>query len=143
MAVEVLYNPLITINGVDLSSRAKRAKVSFGQEAKEVTAFGHTARNYIAGLGTPSAEVEFYLDRASGSVVQTIRPLIVLSTAAIHTITLRKSNSAASTSNEIYSMSVIIDGGFDTISGTVGDVETTPVKFACASSAGWTVATTS
>ena len=143
MAVAILYNPLITINGVDLSSRSKRAKVTFSQENKEVTAFGHTARNYITGLATPSAEVELYLDRASGSVVQTLRPLVVIGSAGVFAITLRQSNSAASTSNEIYSMNAIIDGGLDTIGGSVGDVETTAVKFACASSAGWTVATTS
>jgi len=143
MAVTVLYNPLLTINGVDLSSKALMAKATFGQEAKEQTAFSHTNRNYLPGLGTPSAEIQFYLDRASGSVIQTLRPLITLTTSGIFTITMRASNSAATTSNEVYSMSAIIQGTFETISGKVGDVETTNVKFACASGTGWSVATTS
>jgi hypothetical protein len=142
MAVQVLYNGAILVNAVDLSSRCKKLKVNFGQETKETTAMGDVARHFIVGLATPSCDAEFYIDRASGSVVQTLRALVGI-TVAPFPINVRFANSAATTSNEVYTMNAVINGGIDVISGSVGDVEAMPVKFACGSGTGWTVATTS
>lgn len=142
MAIQVLYNAAILVNSVDLSSRLKSLKVNFGQEIKEKTAMGDVAKNSIAGLATPSMEATFYIDRASGSVIQTLRPLIGV-TVANFPVIARWQNSAASTSNEVYSMTSCINGGIDVLSGAVGDIETTNVKFACGSGTGISVATTS
>lgn len=142
MAVQVIYNAAILVNGVDLSSRCKKLKVNFGQETKETTAMGDVARHSITGLATPACDATFYMDRASGSTVQTLRALVGI-TVAPFAINARFSNSAATTSNEVYTMNAVINGGIDVISGAVGDVETMDVKFACASGTGWSVATTS
>lgn len=142
MAIAVLYNAAVLCNSVDLSSRVKKVKVNFGQETKEITAMGDVAKHSITGLATPSADVDFWIDRASGSVVQTLRALVGI-TVAPFTINIRALNSAATTSNEVYSMSAVINGGVDVINGAVGDVETMSVKFACGSGTGWSVATTS
>ena len=142
MAVIDLYNAAILVNAVDLSNKCRKVRVQFGQEKKETTAFGNTARTYIYGLATPMCEAEFYLDRASGSVVQTLRGLLGVGTSAF-ALNVRASNSAATTSNEVYTMNAVIDGGIDVINGAIGDVETTTVKFACASATGWATATTS
>lgn len=142
MAIQVLYNAAIVVNGVDLSNRLFSAKVNFGQEVKEKTAMGDVAKNSIAGLATPSIDAVFYIDRASGSVVQTLRALIGV-TVANFNVSIRWQNSAATTSNEVYTMSACISGGIDVISGQVGDVEKMPVKFMCGSGTGISVATTS
>lgn len=142
MAIQILYNASILVNSVDLSSRCKQLKVNFGQETKEKTAMGDVAKNSITGLATPSIDATFYLDRASGSVVQTLRPLIGVGVAAFPVV-CRWQNSAATTSNEVYTMSSVISGGVDVLSGSVGEIETTPIKFACGSGTGISVATTS
>lgn len=142
MAVQVIYNGAILVNGVDLSARCSRLKASFAQETKEVTAMGDVARKYITGLMVPVVEADFYIDRASGSVLQTLRALIGV-TVAPFPINVRFNNTAATTSNEVYTMNAVIQGGIDAISGKVGDVETMPVKFQCASGTGLSVATTS
>lgn len=142
MAQQVIYNAAILVNSVDLSSRLFSLKVNFGQETKEKTAMGDVAKNSLAGLATPSIEATFYIDRASGSVVQTLRPLVGVGVAAFNVV-CRWQNSAATTSNEVYTMSSVINGGIDVISGSVGDVEKMPVKFACGSGTGISVATTS
>lgn len=140
--VLVLNNAAILINSVDLSSRARKCKVTFSQETKETTAFGNSARTWIGGLQVPVVEVEFYLDRASGSSVQTLRALLSVNSTGFP-INLRAANSAATTSNEVYTMNAVIDGNFDAINGDVGAVELSTVKFKCASTAGITVSTTS
>lgn len=142
MPVQVIYNGAILVNSVDLSARCKKLKVNFGQEIKETTAMGDVARHSITGLATPSCDATFYIDRASGSVVQTLRALVGI-TVAPFPINVRFANSAATTSNEVYTMNAVINGGIDVINGSVGDVETMDVKFACGSGTGWSVATTS
>ena len=139
---QVLYNANVVVNGVDLSNRCKKLKISFATEKKEVTAFGNSSRAYIVGLGVQSAEAEFFLDRGTGSVVQTLQALNNALTTGF-TFSARGFNSAATTSNAIYSANVIIDGGFSAIEGTVGDVETFNVKFAMYAGSSWTIATTS
>jgi len=142
MAIMVFYNPQILVAGVDLSNMGKKAKVNFGNETKEITSFGDVAKHYVNGLSTPSADVDFYINRVSGSTVQTLRNLLGVATTAF-TLSIRALNSAGTTSNEIYSMNAVINGGIDVINGGVGDVETMSVKFQCASGTGWTVSTTS
>lgn len=142
MAIQVLYNAAILVNSVDLSNRCYSLKVNFGQEIKEKTAMGDVAKNSITGLAVPSIEAVFYLDRASGSVVQTLRALVGV-TVANFPVVCRWQNSAATTSNEVYSMTSCLSGGIDVINGAVGDLEKTTAKFACGVGTGITVATTS
>lgn len=142
MAIQVIYNAAITVNAVDLSTRLFSLKVNFGQEIKEKTAMGDVAKNFLPSLATPSIDATFYIDRASGSVIQTLRPLVSVSQANF-AVTCRWQNSAATTSNEVYTMTSCISGGIDVISGSVGDIEKVPVKFACGSGTGIAVATTS
>ena len=142
MALQVIYNAAILINSVDLSGKAKKARVSFGTEKKDATAFGNVTRGYVVGLGTQMAEVTFYLDPSTGSVIQTLRPLCTaLSTG--FPINIRRTNSAASSQNEAYSMTAIIDGGIDVINGAVGDLEEYNVKFAPYIGSSWAVQSTS
>lgn len=142
MAIQVLYNAAVLVAGVDLSNRTKSLKVNFGQETKEKTAMGDVAKNSIPGLATPSIGATFYLDRASGSVVQTLRALVGV-TVANFSVVARWQNSAATTTNEVYTMTSVLSGGVDVLSGAVGDLETTSVTFACGSGTGIAVSTTS
>ncbi len=145
MAVVTLYNCGIVVNAIDLSGKARKAKVVFGQEKKEKSAFGDVARNSATGMKTDNAEVEFYIDRAAGSSLQTLRALVVGpgTTSGVFTLAIRASNTAATTSNEVYSMSAIIDGDVPAINAQLGEVETIPVKFCPATGTGWSIATTS
>lgn len=103
---------------------------------------GDVAKNSLPGLAVPTIDATFYIDRASGSVIQTLRPLVGV-TVANFPVVARWQNSAATTSNEVYTMTCCISGGVEVLSGAVGDIEKTSVKFACGSGTGIAVSTTS
>lgn len=76
MAIGPLFNPLIRIDGVDLSDHA--TKVTINQEADEVdvTAFNPDATKAMRrGLITGSVEVEFLQDFESQQVNDVLAPL--------------------------------------------------------------------
>jgi hypothetical protein len=140
MAVEVLYNGFITVNGVDLSNRMKSLDVVMGQETKETSAMGDTNRKKIAGLTAPSITAVFHMDRAGGNVLATLRPLIGVGVAPFNVVAKYK-NAAASPTNEQYTLSSVIEGDLGLIRGSHGEVEEVSVTFACASGTGIAVVT--
>lgn len=76
MAIGPFYNPLIRIDGVDLSDHA--TKVTINQEGEELdaTAFNPTGTKATrVGLISGSIDVEFLQDDAAQSVNATLAPL--------------------------------------------------------------------
>ena len=68
MAIIVSRNAYVLVGAVDLSDHCTRAAVNDGQETRDATAHGDTARKFRPGLGTPSADLAFLNDATSGSV---------------------------------------------------------------------------
>lgn len=141
MAVEVLYNGFITVNGVDLSARCKSLDVVLGQETKEVgPLFGDTNRKVLAGLTTPKITAVFAMDRAAGNVLATLRPLVGIAVAAFAVVCKYK-NAATSTTNEQYTQTSVIEGDLALIRGAAGEIEEVSVTFANTLGTGIAVAT--
>lgn len=134
MAIVVSYNGLIKVNGVDLSNHCKMFKFNDGQDTREVTAHGATQHVFRAGLARTSVEAEFYLDHASGSVEQTLRGLVGISSTGFDVVLQKfaasSSGTATSTGNPIYTITCIVDGDMTVLNETVGEVGTMSVKFA-------------
>ena len=60
-----LSNPIVTVNSVDLSDQCKGANISYQFDQLEATAFGDTARKYVAGLQTNSVTLDLYWSTAA------------------------------------------------------------------------------
>jgi hypothetical protein len=141
LAVEVLYNGFLTVNGVDLSNRMKSLDVVLNQETRDPgPLMGDTNRKVIPGLTTPSITATFAMDRAAGNVLATLRPLVGIAVVPF-TVVAKYKNAATSTTNEQYTMTSVISGDLALIRGSAGEVEEVSVTFANTSGAGIVVAT--
>lgn len=132
MAIETANLGFISVNGVDLSARARRVSLNNGGETLDATAHGDSNRKFRPGLGTISVEAEFFNDNASGSVESTLRGLRTIASTGFTVITQRKAGSAStptSTNNPKYTAVMIIDGDLNSLDDTVGELPMVTVRF--------------
>jgi hypothetical protein len=78
-----LSNPVVTVNAVDLSDQCTGATVNINVDQLEATAFGDTARKYVAGLGSSSITLDFYASFAATESWITLSGLVGTSTTVI------------------------------------------------------------
>lgn len=129
MAVMTTYNGRLIVNAVDFSDHAKVIRVNRGQESRDATAHGNTARNFRAGLGTHSIEATLFNDHASGSIEATLRALISITSTGF-AVSARPLNSATTTVNPDYQLAAaIIDGDLMVLDSNVGELAEVTVRF--------------
>ena len=133
MAISVSYNALLTITtssqaAVDLSNHCVQVTVNDGQESREVTAMGDTSRRYRAGMGTSSIDATFWSDVATGSVNQTLTPLITMTSTGFD-VYVRKDNGARNANNPEYHMIAIVDGDVNMLDEKPGEVSQIKMRF--------------
>ena len=92
-----LSNPVVTVNSVDLSDQCKGANISVAYDQLENTAFGDTARKYVAGLQTNSITLDLYWSTAASETYATLKALVGTTT----TITIKGSSGATSATNPL------------------------------------------
>lgn len=129
MATLVWTNSKVVINSVDLSDHVKQVTLTYDAETQDETAHGQTNRKMKAGLTNWTLEVEFFQDFASGKVDATLFPLVG---AAAFAITVNPVNAANSATNPQYQGNVILTT-YPIMSGAIGVIATSQVKFAAAS----------
>ena len=128
MAIIVSTNASVSIGGTDFSDHCKSVRVNDGQESRDVTAMGHTTRRFRAGVVTARIEATFYNDAASGSISQTLKGLVSVSSTGFEVL-VRKVNGARGPSNPEYQMTAIIDGDVNVFDENHGDVSELTVAF--------------
>lgn len=133
MAIEILTDATVIINGVTLSDHAKSVTVVDNREQVDITAFGATNKTYSKGLGDASITVNMYQDFAAGKVHATLQPLISSSTPI--TVEVRKSSAARSTTNPAYVLSALLFE-YSMVDGEVGQPSMINVPFVNASQTG-------
>lgn len=138
MAITVLTNAYLTVNGVDLSNHCDKITVEDNRDQVDITAFGASNKTYTKGLGDGKFTVEFFQDFAGGSVHATLQPLIGSSTAV--TVEARAVNSARSTTNPGIVMSALLMN-YNALDGSVGDASKISAEFINGSQAGITYPT--
>ena len=132
MAVVTSYDGFIVVNSVDLSDHAKVIRLNTGQETRDATAHGATARNFRAGLRTLSVDATFFNDHASGSVESTLRGLISITSAGFPIVVQADAPSAAtptSTNNPKYSFTAIYDGDLSVLDANIGELAEVTARF--------------
>lgn len=133
MALEILTDATVIINGVTLSDHASSVTVDDTRDQVDVTAFGATNKAYAKGLGDASITVEMFQDFASGKTHATLQPLINSTTPI--TVEVRKSSAARSATNPAYVLSALLFG-YQMVSGAVGEPSKITVPFVNASQTG-------
>ena len=76
MAIQVLTDAYVVVNGVTLSDHANQVTVEDTRDSVDVTAFGASNKAYAKGLGDAKITVNFLQDFAASKVHATLQPLI-------------------------------------------------------------------
>lgn len=121
MAIQVMTNAVVTINGVDLSDHIDSVELNYEAADVKTTNFGSNGsetRTY--GLKSGSVTISYQQDYASGKVDATLFSLVG---AAPVTITVKASSAATSASNPIFSGSFLVNN-YKPVSGKTGDLAT-------------------
>ncbi len=118
MAIQIMKDAFLEINGVDLSDHAVTLALADGQDAVETTAMGTGNRRFTPGLRRFSLAVTLLQDYAAGSVYATINGLI----GTTFPFEVRPSaTSPVSATNPSFTGTGVIDGDIALVAGNVGD----------------------
>jgi hypothetical protein len=113
----VLTNAFVSIASVDLSSSISSVSLNTTFDIVETTAFGDSAKKRVASLADNSVDFEFHQDFASGSVEETIYPLLGTAVAC----EIRPVNEAVSATNPKYNFSALV-AEWTSVGGSVGNL---------------------
>ncbi len=125
MAVLVLTDADITVNGVVLSDKANSVTLNYEIDSVEVTAFGSVGHSFTGGLQNNSCDIEFMQDFAAAEVEATIFPLVGTTT----TVTVRGSSAATSATNPLYTLSGTFLAAHTPVAAAVGELAMTSLSF--------------
>lgn len=138
MAIFVMKNALIIVNGVTLSDHGNSVEVEDNREKVDITAFGATMKQYAKGLGDGGITIGLYQDFAAASVHATLQPLLASDTGVV--VEIRPDAGARSATNP----SILMTGKLFTykpLSGKIGDASEISAEFANSGSTGITYPT--
>jgi hypothetical protein len=113
----------ITINGTDFSSSLAAATLEISAAEQEVTAFGDTFVQRIAGLKDASISLDFHQDFGAGAVDAVLFPLL----GSQATVVITPTNGTSSTS-PAYS-GVFLCTEYQPYASSVGDLATLSVSW--------------
>ena len=125
MAVLVLTDADITVNGVVLSDRANSVTLNYEIDSVETTAFGSVGHKFTGGLQNNSCDIEFMQDFAAAEVEATIFPLVGTTT----TVTVRGTSGATSATNPLYTLSGTFLAAHTPVAAAVGELAMTSLIF--------------
>jgi hypothetical protein len=120
-----LSNPVLTINGVDLTDMCSSATLTYLVEALEDTAFGTNSRTYTAGLVNNEVTLTMYASFAATETYATLFPLIGTKTV----VTLKPSSSADSVTNPKFILTDCYLESLPVINASLGTLSTYDVVF--------------
>jgi hypothetical protein len=138
MAVSVLTDAYVSINGVTLSDHASSVTVEDTRDSVDITAMGATSKAVTKGLGDARITVKLFQDFAAGKTHATLQPLIGSNTPV--TIEVRPTSAARSATNPAAVMSGLLMG-YNFIDGGVGGASEITAEFVNGAQAGLTYAT--
>lgn len=138
MAISVLTNAQVIINGVDLSDHVSKVTTVDNRDSVDITAMGAVNKAITKGLGDGSVSIDVFQDFAAGKVHATLQPLLGSSTPV--TVEVRAVNAARSATNPAFLMSGLLMN-YGMLDGKVGDANMTTYEFVNGAQAGVTYPT--
>jgi hypothetical protein len=100
----ILTQPAIVINSVDLTTHIDQITIEQSYNDVDVSTFGTTSKLHLAGLSDNKFTISFLQDFATGSVDQTIFPLVGGTTS----VSVKPTTNATSSSNPAYTFTVVV-----------------------------------
>lgn len=138
MAISVLTDALVIVNGVTLSDHANKVTVEDLRDPVDITAFGAVNKAVTKGLGDGKMTISFFQDFAAGKVHATLQPLIGSSTGV--TIEVRPTSAARSATNPAAVMTGLLMN-YNMLDGGIGEASQIDAEFVNAAQAGITYPT--
>ena len=138
MAIFVLTDATVIVNGVTLSDHANQVTVEDTRDSVDITAFGATSKAVAKGLGDAKITVQFFQDFAAGKVHATLQPLLGSTTPV--TVEVRATSAARSATNPAAVLSALLMS-YNMLSGSLGEASGTSAEFVNGSQAGMTYPT--
>ena len=139
MAAIVLTDATISVNAVDLSTKANKVVINYEFDSVEVTTFSATSggagHSFTKGLQNISCDIDFLQDFAASQVEATIFPLVGTST----TLVFKATQAVTSVTNPTYTITGTFLAAHTPINGSVGELSMTSLKFTGGSLAKTTV----
>ena len=120
-----LSNPVLTINGVDLTDMCSSATLTYLVEALEDTAFGTNARTYTAGLVNNEITLTMYASFAATETYATLSPLVGGKTV----VSLKPTSAADSATNPRFVLTDCYLESLPIINASLGELSTYDVVF--------------
>lgn len=133
MAKFVYKTAVITVNAVDVSDHVQQVTIETTRDEVDVTSFGASYKETLAGLGDATITLQVFPDFAAGEIDATFQPLSVSDTP--FTVAVKPTNAAISATNPEYQMSSLMFS-YTPIDATVGAADPTEVVFRNASQTG-------
>lgn len=127
MAKFIAQDYTITINSVDFSSSLAAVTLDVSAEEQEVTAFGDSYRQRIAGLKDASISLDFHQDFGAASVDATLWPLL----GSNATVVVTPTGTTSSTSPAYSAVYLVTE--YQPYASNVGDLATLSVSWPIAS----------
>lgn len=138
MAVSILTDATIIVNGVTLSDHANKVTTTDNRAKKDITGFGAANLVWSKGLGDAGVTVTFFQDFAAAKTHATLQPLISSTTPV--TIEVRGTSAARSTTNPAFLMSGLLFN-YAMLDGSIGEPSMITAEFANGAQAGVTYPT--
>ena len=138
MAIFVMTDATVIVNGVTLSDHANKVKVEDNRDEVDITAMGATSKAVMKGLGDAKINVSFFQDFAAGKVHATLQPLIGSTTGVV--IEVRATSAGRSATNPAALMTGLLMN-YSMLDGSVGDASQIDAEFVNSAAAGITYPT--
>jgi hypothetical protein len=120
-----LSNPVLEINGVNLTDMCSSATLTYLVEALEDTAFGTNARTYTAGLVNNEITLTMYASFAATETYATLSPLVGGKTV----VSLKPTSAADSATNPKFVLTDCYLESLPIINASLGELSTYDVVF--------------
>jgi hypothetical protein len=133
MAVSVLTDAMVIVNGVTLSDHANSVTINDTRDSVDITAFGATNKAVTKGLGDASISVDFFQDFAAGKTHATLQPLVGSSTGVV--VEVRPTSAARSATNPAAVMTGLLMN-YNMLAGGIGEASTISAEFVNSSQTG-------
>ena len=126
MAKFVLKNAVITVDGDDISDHVSSVTIETERDEVDVTAFGASNREMLAGLGDATITLEVFQDFESNEIDQNMYQHSIEDSP--FEVTVKPTNAVTSATNPEYSMQALLFS-YSPIAGAVGEASTTTLTF--------------
>jgi hypothetical protein len=133
MAKFVIKTPVITVDGDDVSDHVSSVTIETSRDEVDVTAFGATNKEILAGLGDATIAMTVFQDFASNEIDQNFFQHSIENDP--FEVTVKPTSAAVGATNPEYSMMALMFS-YNPIDGAVGEASTTEVVFRNASQTG-------